>query len=604
MATKNYMTLANLTTYDGLIKEYIGEEDAKSIKYISVDGNTVSFYKSETGSGTADYEITLPDVSNFMELIEDAGGDKVVVSNADGSVSESAIDVDSLVTGYHLDSSATNQLLMWDDAHGVTTSEIAYDDVITKITDPTAGSIIVSDNSGDLVESGTTINDLMPIGNNWDGNKIVMTNSDGTISEIDVPVTADGEGFGLVTGYFGLPTGQHIVEGYVDESTGRYSIVDTDHTVNEIVSSIDNKISKLDSALGNLLVATDSNGNIYETDYYPSNIDDAQSAADAAQSDVDALETYVGTIPQGATATTVVGYVDEAVADAASDADISLVEAQTPTTGYLKTYELYQGGNAAANLVGKIDIPKDLVVTSGEIVVNPTGQPAGTYLKLTIANQTEPVFINVADLCDVYTAAQSAAQVQLAISSTNEISATIVAGSVTATELASNAVTTAKIADDAVTADKVAISAHTEAQTAGADGVAVSVTTIDGQVSAVSASIAANTYDTYGSASAAQTAAEDYTDSAIAGLDATASQTAGTDGLALSITEVDGKVTAISGSIAANTYDASGAAATAKSEVIGTSSDAASANTVYGAKAYADAATDAIATADIQALFA
>lgn len=56
---------------------------------------------------------------------------------------------------------------------------------------------------------------------------------------------------------------------------------------------------------------------------------------------------------------------------------------------------------------------------------------------------------------------------------------------------------------------------------------------------------------------------------AIEALDATKSQTAGTDGLALSITEVDGKITAISGSIAANTYDASGAAADVKEELLG-----------------------------------
>lgn len=55
---------------------------------------------------------------------------------------------------------------------------------------------------------------------------------------------------------------------------------------------------------------------------------------------------------------------------------------------------------------------------------------------------------------------------------------------------------------------------------------------------------------------------------AIAGLDSTASQAAGNDGLALNITEVDGKITAISGSIATNTYDAHGAAAAAKSEAI------------------------------------
>lgn len=51
---------------------------------------------------------------------------------------------------------------------------------------------------------------------------------------------------------------------------------------------------------------------------------------------------------------------------------------------------------------------------------------------------------------------------------------------------------------------------------------------------------------------------------AIEGLDSDASQEAGADGLALGVTLVDGKVTSISGSIAANTYDAYGAAATAE----------------------------------------
>lgn len=74
----------------------------------------------------------------------------------------------------------------------------------------------------------------------------------------------------------------------------------------------------------------------------------------------------------------------------------------------------------------------------------------------------------------------------------------------------------------------------------------------------------------------------------IAKLDATVTQSAGADGLALSVTEVDGKLTGVTGSIAPNTYDAYGAAATAKGEVIGESTDTASANTIHGAKAYAD----------------
>ena len=80
---------------------------------------------------------------------------------------------------------------------------------------------------------------------------------------------------------------------------------------------------------------------------------------------------------------------------------------------------------------------------------------------------------------------------------------------------------------------------------------------------------------------------------AIADLDANVSQTAGDDGLALSITEVDGKVTAISGSIAANTYDAYGAASDAQAAA---ASDATTkANTAEtNAKAYADTQDNAL----------
>jgi hypothetical protein len=103
----------------------------------------------------------------------------------------------------------------------------------------------------------------------------------------------------------------------------------------------------------------------------------------------------------------------------------------------------------------------------------------------------------------------------------------------------------------------------------------------------------ASDFDAAGDAAAAEAAAKSYTDGLIAALDASESQTAGADGLALSITEVDGVITSISGSIAANTYDAYGDAAQALADAIGASSDASSANTIYGAKKYADEAVAA-----------
>ena len=72
------------------------------------------------------------------------------------------------------------------------------------------------------------------------------------------------------------------------------------------------------------------------------------------------------------------------------------------------------------------------MVTKGEVVK----EGKDTFIQLTIANQVAPVKINVKDLVDVYTAQANAAQVQLAISGTNEISATIKPGSIAKTDLA------------------------------------------------------------------------------------------------------------------------------------------------------------------------
>ena len=130
------------------------------------------------------------------------------------------------------------------------------------------------------------------------------------------------------------------------------------------------------------------------------------------------------------------------------------IDTETTTEGFAKSYTIKQG----TSTVGVIDIPKDMVVSSGAVETNPSGQDAGTYLVLTLANATEDkVYINVGTLVDIYTAQASATQVQLTINpGTREISAAIVAGSVTATELANNAVTTVKIADGNVTKAKLA----------------------------------------------------------------------------------------------------------------------------------------------------
>ena len=132
---------------------------------------------------------------------------------------------------------------------------------------------------------------------------------------------------------------------------------------------------------------------------------------------------------------TATSYVDGATVEAAlqdlgqkvSDNDVTLSVAGTPTTNMLKTYVLSKGNGTE---IGKIDIPKDLVVESGSVITATaadTGCTVGEkYIKLVIANQDAPLYIAVKDLVDIYTAQQNAAEVQLAISGSNEISASIV----------------------------------------------------------------------------------------------------------------------------------------------------------------------------------
>lgn len=118
-------------------------------------------------------------------------------------------------------------------------------------------------------------------------------------------------------------------------------------------------------------------------------------------------------------------------ADASELVDYSVTVTEQGASGdSLKSYVIAQQGNT----IGTINIPKDLVVSSGSVVVGNwvngvfTETPNGTgkAVKLVIANQADPIYINVQDLVDVYTAQQGAVEVQLAISNTNEISATLV----------------------------------------------------------------------------------------------------------------------------------------------------------------------------------
>lgn len=83
-------------------------------------------------------------------------------------------------------------------------------------------------------------------------------------------------------------------------------------------------------------------------------------------------------------------------------------------------------------------IPKDVVVKSGSVVTNPTGQPKGTYIKLVLANATnDTLYIDVGGLIEYVTSGSAAGDmVVIAIDEqTHKVTASITDGAITKAKL-------------------------------------------------------------------------------------------------------------------------------------------------------------------------
>lgn len=101
--------------------------------------------------------------------------------------------------------------------------------------------------------------------------------------------------------------------------------------------------------------------------------------------------------------------LSESISALTTGSTVTLSSDETDSS-ILKKYTISQGGKS----VGVINIPLDMVVNGGEVVNNPevtttagTETYTGKYLKLNIANQKAPVYINVKDLAHVYTGSDS-----------------------------------------------------------------------------------------------------------------------------------------------------------------------------------------------------
>lgn len=120
--------------------------------------------------------------------------------------------------------------------------------------------------------------------------------------------------------------------------------------------------------------------------------------------------------------------------DYVTESKVDVVKLETAEDGFAASYQIHQNGKQ----VGKtINIPKDLVVSSGSVVTNPDGQKTGTYLKLVLANsEAIPIFIPVNDLIEYVTSgSKDSDSVVIKIDGDNKVTATITDGTISEDKL-------------------------------------------------------------------------------------------------------------------------------------------------------------------------
>lgn len=114
-------------------------------------------------------------------------------------------------------------------------------------------------------------------------------------------------------------------------------------------------------------------------------------------------------------------------------AEYSIVKDET-SGDYAAVYHLTKGN---VNVGAAINIPKDMVVKSGSVVTNPTGQTKGTYIELTLANATnDKIYIPVDQLIEYVTSGSAEKDpIVVAVSADHKVTATITDGAITEIKL-------------------------------------------------------------------------------------------------------------------------------------------------------------------------
>lgn len=376
---------------------YIEKVDGTLAKF--VDQNKVeSLIGSAISASTEDYIAT-----------------QAMLTEELGSVSESLSDLSGVALTNIIVNSVTGNV-----QDGVASVTIDSDDVMVGANITYSGNTLIGATANTtqalqtLADKIKTIDGIVGESNHGHDNKAVLDGItaekveawDGAVSELEDKVDKV-EGKGLSTNDFTNADKDKLASIAASADTNVIETV----KVNGTALTVDDKAVNILVAEGTANGTLKVNGvdiNVHglgSAAYENKNAFDASGAAETAKSEL------IGDMT-GATKT--LGGLEDRIDALTTGSNVTITDSAT-TEGYLKSYTFEQNGQT----IGVINIPKDLVVTSGQIVeVNNV-----KYLRLTIANQSEPVDIAVSDLVDVYTQGNG-----IEISNANEISAKVVAG--------------------------------------------------------------------------------------------------------------------------------------------------------------------------------
>lgn len=250
------------------------------------------------------------------------------------------------------------------------------------------------------------------------------------------------------------------------------------------VSNLQTQVGNLTKAVGSAAAEGTEASGLYKL------IADVEAVAKARLESVEAGDNSV-TIAGSAKKPNVAVKVSKAEGNALSLADdglkvtipevkvpaYSLVKDKAAADGDIATYHLTKDG---VNEGVAINIPKDLVVSSGSVVELEDGAlpdgitVAGTYIKLVLANSAKPIYINVGSLIEYVTGGSGENDaIQINVSSdTHKVTASVKDGSITIGMLAADVVASLGKADSAVQA----VAAGDTNGTIKVDGTEVAVT--------------------------------------------------------------------------------------------------------------------------------